>query len=346
MGIGLSWWQDIIILTLASRVLLFPLTLIGQKNAVRLKNANPDLQELNSQPMGIERQAQLFKIHEKHGASMKTTALCGLAQAPIFISMFTAFRNLGLYDPTYMTGGTQWFMDLSLADPYYILPAVATLASIANIQFNVDGAVGATSSMKRVVQLVVVFAGFFWATLESGCCLYIVVTTLYGIAQHMVLSLPSVRKLLNFPEEIVYSKKLPDYPFTVPKQRATTDSTSASGGFWDQIRAARALREQGHSPRQAAAFATRDRLVAAENDRQLNKRQTASVNAGATAVKTATDNITPPTVFPSQVIFNTTPSSSVTSPLSKSVGVTDKANPKVTVSEKIVLSSANRPRKS
>jgi YidC/Oxa1 family membrane protein insertase len=49
------------------------------------------------------------------------------AQAPFFISAFLAIRGMSKFPvESFTTGGALWFTDLTLADPYYILPVLAT----------------------------------------------------------------------------------------------------------------------------------------------------------------------------------------------------------------------------
>lgn len=48
-------------------------------------------------------------------------------QAPVFISFFIALRKMAyLPVPSLQTGGLLWFVDLTAADPFYILPVFVT----------------------------------------------------------------------------------------------------------------------------------------------------------------------------------------------------------------------------
>lgn len=53
--------------------------------------------------------------------------MCLFPQAPVFISFFIALRKMAyLPVPSMQTGGLLWFPDLTLGDPFYILPVVVT----------------------------------------------------------------------------------------------------------------------------------------------------------------------------------------------------------------------------
>lgn len=53
--------------------------------------------------------------------------LTPLIQAPFFISAFLGIRNMcNLPVESMQSGGILWFTDLTIADPYYILPVLAS----------------------------------------------------------------------------------------------------------------------------------------------------------------------------------------------------------------------------
>ncbi|KAG6921896.1 OXA1L, mitochondrial inner membrane protein, partial [Chelydra serpentina] len=50
-----------------------------------------------------------------------------LVQAPVFVSFFMALREMAaLPVPSMQSGGLAWFVDLTAADPLYILPLAVT----------------------------------------------------------------------------------------------------------------------------------------------------------------------------------------------------------------------------
>jgi len=74
------------------------------------------------QTMAVVQQTliNLFKQHDVHPARAMWVPL---AQAPVFLSMFYGLRRMtGAPLPQLKEGGFGWVTDLTLADPYYILP--------------------------------------------------------------------------------------------------------------------------------------------------------------------------------------------------------------------------------
>lgn len=53
-------------------------------------------------------------------------------QVPVHLSLFVATRTMYPSYPEWKEGGTAWFTDLSLGDPFYVWPTMASLAMIAS----------------------------------------------------------------------------------------------------------------------------------------------------------------------------------------------------------------------
>ena len=65
------------------------------------------------------------------GFGIKTVAL-PFVQFPIVISSFLAIRNMAKLPVESLTvGGLSWFTDLTVSDPYYILPVLASASILA-----------------------------------------------------------------------------------------------------------------------------------------------------------------------------------------------------------------------
>lgn len=66
--------------------------------------------------------------------------LVPLAQAPIFLSYFIGIRRMvNAPVESLHTGGMLWFSDLTIADPYYMLPLITCSTLFLTIQLGVDG---------------------------------------------------------------------------------------------------------------------------------------------------------------------------------------------------------------
>ena len=59
-------------------------------------------------------------------------------QIPLFISFFIGLRKMAQLPVESMTmGGLAWFTDLTIYDPYYVLPISASLTMLATIEVGI-----------------------------------------------------------------------------------------------------------------------------------------------------------------------------------------------------------------
>ena len=142
----LPWWASIAAATVTLRLLLFPLAVRLQVNAAKIANINPITQELHKRMVAYrnignkvaeaEEAAKLMAIYRKHGVNPLTTLfMMPLLQMPIFISFFVAIKGMAKLPVESMkTGGMYWFTDLTVPDPTYVLPVIACLTFISNIE--------------------------------------------------------------------------------------------------------------------------------------------------------------------------------------------------------------------
>merc|ERR1712020_782739 len=72
-------------------------------------------------------------------------------QLPFFMSMFLGLRGMAnLPLESMMSGGLYWFKDLTVTDPFYVLPALVSLTLFLQIRIGADGM--STSGMGPMVQ--------------------------------------------------------------------------------------------------------------------------------------------------------------------------------------------------
>jgi YidC/Oxa1 family membrane protein insertase len=81
--------------------------------------------------------AALFK---EHNVNPFASIFMPILQIPIFLGMFSALRKLAdLPLPGFKEGGFGWVTDLTLSDPYYILPITSILLQVTMFKVGIDG---------------------------------------------------------------------------------------------------------------------------------------------------------------------------------------------------------------
>lgn len=131
-------WGSIAALTITIRMCLFPLIVRTLKHNVRLQAVQPQMtalfKRLQEAKTAQDPQAQqvvaqtLTNLMKTHDVSPFRPLLMPLVQMPFFLGMFYALRSLATLPlPQLKEGGLGWVTDLTLADPYYILPITSML---------------------------------------------------------------------------------------------------------------------------------------------------------------------------------------------------------------------------
>jgi YidC/Oxa1 family membrane protein insertase len=224
----LPWWGSIAVLTLTLRILLFPVMIKAQKNAAAMSQIMPKMQYYQTKISEARRSGnameaakasyELQEVMTKSNYSMKQALMMPLIQAPIFISVFLALRGMATFPLESMkTGGLLWFTDLTLADPYYILPMATSLTLWAVLKLGVDmgQAQDPNSPMTKFMVNGLPFITFlFTMNFESAIVCYWATSNLISLAQVGIINRPRVRERLGIPplkkwnsEELPSNKK-------------------------------------------------------------------------------------------------------------------------------------------
>ncbi|MFT6765818.1 MAG: YidC/Oxa1 family membrane protein insertase [Alteromonas naphthalenivorans] len=170
----------IIIVTILIRLLLLPFNINGEKSRKKFE-ANQKQQEYISQkykhdPEKLE-QARIEHM-QKHGmGGMLGCALPVLLQMPFFWGLMGALNNsIQLYRAPFIF----WIKDLSLPDPYYVLPLIAFIGFVGSALMGPG-----KKDMKNLFpQLAVSLVfGSFMATMSAGVTLYFATTFLLQFGQ-------------------------------------------------------------------------------------------------------------------------------------------------------------------
>lgn len=149
VALGLPYWEAILAVTVALRLLLFPVAVKTIQSSSRMACMRPDMERLTNlmnadpnknDPATQKRyQMEMKGLMVKHQINPVRAMLWPFAQLPIFLGFFFALREMGNFYPEITTGGAFWFENLSAADPYYILPILNAVSFLAMIEIGSDG---------------------------------------------------------------------------------------------------------------------------------------------------------------------------------------------------------------
>ncbi|KAI6646259.1 Mitochondrial inner membrane protein COX18-like [Oopsacas minuta] len=235
----IPWWVVIATTTLTIRaVVTLPLHIHLQKNQAKVEVAFAEVDafrqplehriiaKCRNEGLHIDIANKKLKqaFHElkgdilaKHHINMKyyriKAYLSPFIQLPLFISISLAIRNLtgALPDwykvtsiiPSMKEEGLGWFHDLTLADPYYLMPGIILVSNLLNIS------IYSKQVQKRSIALAIVHNFFRFMTiamasastqLPAGIALYWMLSSCYGLFQNVLFKYSRVRRIFGIPK--------------------------------------------------------------------------------------------------------------------------------------------------
>lgn len=174
----------IILLTILIRLITFPLQYKSFKSMKKMQGIQPELQKIKEkykdEPQKMQKETMdLFK---KAGANPLSGCLPLLLQMPFFFAIYRV-----LYSAVELVGAPfyGWIHDLSIHDPFYVLPILMGLSMLAQQKLTPQTTVDPTQQ-KIMLFMPVVFA-FIMKSLPAGLVLYIFVSTVVGILQQTIV---------------------------------------------------------------------------------------------------------------------------------------------------------------
>lgn len=76
----------------------------------------------------------LAALWKKYDCHPKKSFAPLFAQFPIFVSFFIGLRRMAEGVPSFKEGGALTFTDLSIADPYYIMPLISSATFLITVE--------------------------------------------------------------------------------------------------------------------------------------------------------------------------------------------------------------------
>lgn len=173
----------IIIVTLFIRMLLLPLNVSSYRSMKKMQVIQPQLKALKERYQKDPRQLQMetMALMKREKVNPLGGCLPMLLQLPIFIALYNVLaQSIELYQAPFML----WISDLSLKDPYYVLPV------LMGVTMYIQQKITPTTmdpAQAKAMQIMPVIFSFMMISLPSGLTLYIFVSTLFGIIQQYMI---------------------------------------------------------------------------------------------------------------------------------------------------------------
>ena len=174
-----NWGLAIILLTILVRALVLPFNLMSYKSMKAMQKIQPEMQRIrekykeDAQKMNLE----VMQLMKTHRVNPLGGCLPMFLQLPIF---FALYQVLGQSIELYQAPFVFWIHDLSLKDPFYVLPVLMGITLF--LQQKLTPSTLDPAQAKILMFMPLMFT-FFMVSLPSGLTLYIFVSGVFGILQ-------------------------------------------------------------------------------------------------------------------------------------------------------------------
>jgi YidC/Oxa1 family membrane protein insertase len=184
----LNYGWVLIIFGLAIRLAMWPLNQSAMRTSMRMQRISPELQavqaKFKSDPQKL--QAEMMKVYAAHGLSPFSTfsgCLPMLLPMPILFALFFVFQN------TIEFRGVSfwWLPDISMKDPYYIVPLAMGLTMYLLSWIGMRNA-PPNPQAKMMAYIFPVMMTFLFLNFASGLNLYYTVQNLAALPQQWLLA--------------------------------------------------------------------------------------------------------------------------------------------------------------
>lgn len=179
-----NWGWSIIFLTVLIKLAFFPLSAASYKSMARMRAVAPKLQALKEQ-YGDDRQKMsqgMMELYKKEKINPLGGCLPILVQMPVFLALYwTLLESVEIRQAPWLG----WIVDLSIKDPYFILPIIMGATMFFQQTLNPTPP---DPMQARVMKLMPIIFTFFFLWFPAGLVLYWVVNNVLSIAQQWYIT--------------------------------------------------------------------------------------------------------------------------------------------------------------
>jgi YidC/Oxa1 family membrane protein insertase len=151
-----------------------------------MQELKPDMDSIRARYKDDRQKQQeaIMKLYKERRVNPLAGFLPVLVQIPVFVTMYQVIRNHEETFPSFASGGLLWFIDLTRADPYFILPVLS--ASILFVAGGISSRDIDPGQRKMMRLMPIVFIAFI-ARFPAGLFVYWVTSNTVTLVQNYLI---------------------------------------------------------------------------------------------------------------------------------------------------------------
>ncbi len=183
-GLVGNWGLAIIGLTMLVKLAFFHLSAASYRSMAKMRKLAPKLQDLKER-FGDDRQKmsqEMMKLYKDEKVNPLGGCLPILVQMPVFLALYwTLMESVELRHAPFFL----WIQDLSVKDPYFVLPLIMGLTMFIQMKLN---PAPPDPMQARIMQMMPIVFTFLFLWFPAGLVLYWVTNNILGILQQWVIT--------------------------------------------------------------------------------------------------------------------------------------------------------------
>ena len=188
-----NWGWDIVVLTLVVNMLLFPLRISSYKTTLKMQRVAPEIKAIQDRfkkykfndPKKQEMNKEVMAVYQREGINPVGGCFQMFLQMPIWFGLNTALRYAIELRHARWFG---WITDLSLRDPYYILPVTMGLSMYLVSKMTPITTTDPQQQMMMKIMPITMAGIFIVSPISSGLAVYILTSSMVGVLQQVYLN--------------------------------------------------------------------------------------------------------------------------------------------------------------
>lgn len=185
--LNLAYGWVLVLFGVVMRIVLWPLNAKAFRSQLKNMAVAPLMQEIREKYKDdpTKQQEQIMLLYKEHGFNPVAGCLPMLLPWPVLLTLFFVFQNT----ISFRGAAFLWLPDLSLRDPFYILPVflVASMFAMQWVTTHMSG-VEQNPQMKMMMYMMPIMMGVFFYQMPAGLNLYYATTNVAGLPQQLLIA--------------------------------------------------------------------------------------------------------------------------------------------------------------
>lgn len=208
---GLPWWASIIAWTVMIKAITLPFSIGQVKSSIRFQNirhlvepfqqAASQYQKQGNIPAARSQYLKARALMVENQCSPLRTLKFGFSSIPIFIAAFMSVKDV--FDSkmiSLQTGGALWFTDLTVPDPYYLLPLLSAIGLTFNVEAGRWMNPNMSPSIRSIIHVFSLLSIPITASLNSAVLLYFGTLNFSNAAINSLWRSSRIRSIVGIPD--------------------------------------------------------------------------------------------------------------------------------------------------